>query len=52
MDEARRFYSGPWRQSIVERYGLEPDIEYFDVFALTDVSAGSVTELPARPASI
>jgi hypothetical protein len=44
--DAERFYSGPWRDGIVERYGMAPEIEYFDVFAITDNRADTVTELP------
>jgi hypothetical protein len=51
LEDAQRFYSGPWRQGIVERYGMEPEIEYFDVFAITDTRTGSVAELPARSAA-
>ena len=43
LEEAKAFYSGPWRQGIVERYGMEPQIEYFTVFALTDNAKGEVT---------
>jgi hypothetical protein len=40
--DADAFYSGPWRKGIVERYGMEPEIEFFDVFAITDNAAGTV----------
>ena len=43
--DAEAFYSGPWRTGIVERYGMEPEIEYFTVFALTDNAAGTVKVL-------
>ena len=42
IDHARSFYSGTWRDGIVERYGMEPQIEYFEVFAVTDNAHGSV----------
>jgi len=42
LEDARAFYSGPWRKGIVERYGMEPEIEYFEVFAVTDNAAGTV----------
>jgi hypothetical protein len=45
-EDAERFYSGPWRDGIVERYGMAPEIEYFEVFALTDNRLGTVTEFP------
>ena len=40
--DADAFYSGPWRKGIVERYGMEPEIDFFDVFAITDNAAGTV----------
>ena len=42
LKDAKAFYSGPWRKGIVERYGMEPEIEYFTVFCLTDNAAGEV----------
>jgi hypothetical protein len=48
LEDAKAFYSGPWRQGIVERYGMEPEIEYFTVFAITDNAEGSVKVL-GRP---
>ncbi len=45
-EDAERFYSGPWRAGIVERYGMEPEIQFFEVFALTDNRLGTVTEFP------
>lgn len=42
LEEAKAFYSGPWLRGIVERYGMEPEIEFFEVFAVTDNAAGSV----------
>lgn len=42
LEDAKAFYSGPWRQGIVDRYGMEPDIEYFTVFARTDNEKGEV----------
>ncbi len=44
---AEAFYSGPWRDGIVERYGMQPEIEFFDVFCITDNVAGSVAVLDA-----
>ena len=41
-EDAEAFYSGPWRAGIVERYGVEPEIEYFTVFCITDNAAGEV----------
>jgi hypothetical protein len=45
LEDAKAFYSGPWLQGIVERYGMKPDIEYFTVFAITDNSKNAVTVL-------
>ena len=49
LDDARAFYSGPWRDGIVERYGMQPQIEFYEVFALTDNARGTV-ELFEEPA--
>lgn len=48
LDDAKAFYSGPWRAGIVERYGMEPQIEYFSVFAITNNAEGTVKVL-GRP---
>ena len=45
LEDANAFYGGPWRQGIVQRYGMEPQIEYFTVFAITDNAEGSVKVL-------
>jgi hypothetical protein len=50
LDKAKSFYSGPWRQGIIERYGMEPEIEYFEVFCITDNAKGRV-EVLGRPKS-
>ncbi len=42
LEDAKAFYSGPWLKGIVERYGMEPEIEFFEVFAVTDTAAGTV----------
>jgi hypothetical protein len=36
---AEAFYSGPWREGIILRYGAPPRITYFDTFAIADVPA-------------
>jgi hypothetical protein len=41
-EDAKAFYGGPWLQGIVERYGMHPDIEFYEVFALTDNARGTV----------
>ena len=50
--DARAFYSGPWLAGIVERYGMHPHIEFYEVFALTDNARGTVELFrePRRPA--
>ncbi|TWG49273.1 MULTISPECIES: hypothetical protein [unclassified Aminobacter] len=45
LDDARAFYTGPWLNGILERYGTYPDIEYFETFALTENPGGRVTIL-------
>jgi len=42
IEHAKAFYGGPWRDGIVERYGMEPEIEYFTVFCVTDNERGEV----------
>lgn len=39
LADAKTFYSGPWLQGIIERYGNEPDIEYFEVFAVAQAQS-------------
>lgn len=51
LADAEAFYSGPWRSGIIQRYGMEPEIEFFTVFAKTDNEAGQVTILEAALAS-
>ena len=41
-EAAESFYSGPWLQGIIDRYGMEPEITFFEVFALTDNKADDV----------
>ena len=48
LEDAKAFYSGPWLQGIIERYGMEPQIEFFDVFCITDNSKGTV-EVHGKP---
>ncbi len=42
LEDAKAFYNGPWLKGIVDRYGMEPEIRYFTVFAVTDNDKGSV----------
>jgi hypothetical protein len=44
-EAADTFYSGPWRDGIVRRYGAAPRITFFDTFAIADVPARKVTTL-------
>ena len=37
---AEAFYSGPWRDGILARYGNDPTIQYFETVALTDKATG------------
>ncbi|WP_420133372.1 hypothetical protein [Rhodopseudomonas sp.] len=48
--DAEAFYSGPWWDGIIQRYGMAPEIEFFTVFAKTDNEAGTVTIVEAAPA--
>jgi hypothetical protein len=41
-EAAEAFYSGPWRQGIRERYGMDPQIRFFETACITDNSAGAV----------
>ena len=47
--DAEAFYSGPWLDGIVARYGMKPHIELYEVFAITDNTRGTVErfEVPA-----
>ena len=48
LEDAQVFYSGSWLDGIVERYGMHPQIEFYEVFALTDNARGTV-ELFTEP---
>src|SRR6266852_5497953 len=41
-EDAQLFYGGAWLDGIVERYGMRPQIEFYEVFALTDNAHGRV----------
>ena len=53
LEHARAFYSGLWLQGIIARYGTDPDIDFYEVFALTDNARGTVErfETPVLPSS-
>jgi hypothetical protein len=40
---AETFYSGPWREGIISRYGGPPRIRFFNTFAIADVPARKTT---------
>jgi hypothetical protein len=40
---AKQFYQGPWLAGILERYGMYPQIEYFNTVAVVDNPGGVVT---------
>jgi len=42
LEDARVFYSGPWLDEIVQRYGMQPQINFYEVFAVTDNVRGTV----------
>jgi hypothetical protein len=44
LEDAKAFYSGPWLDGIVQRYGMQPQIDFYEVFAVTD-NARSTVEL-------
>ena len=44
---AEAFYSGAWRHGIIDRYGVEPEIEYFDVFCITNNADKTIKTLEA-----
>jgi hypothetical protein len=41
LEDAQSFYGGSWLDGIVERYGMRPEIEFYEVFALTDNARGT-----------
>jgi hypothetical protein len=42
IEDAKAFYAGPWLDGIVQRYGMKPQIEFYEVFAVTDNASGKV----------
>jgi hypothetical protein len=50
---AERFYNGPWRDGIIERYGNPPRIQYFETVALADTASNYAGAMePARDAML
>jgi hypothetical protein len=45
---AKAFYSGPWLDGIVERYGSAPRVTYFETFAVAEAREGRVTTAVAE----
>jgi hypothetical protein len=39
---AEAFYSGPWLDGIRERYGMDPQIKYFNTACITDNSVEAI----------
>ena len=46
-EAAAAFYAGPWVDGIRERYGMDPQIRFFETACITDNAIGTVL-LPAR----
>ena len=51
IEDARAFYTGPWLDGIVERYGNYPKIEYFTTFAVCNALTGEVNYTEPKVAS-
>ena len=42
IEDAKAFYTGPWLEGIIQRYGMKPQIDFHEVFAVTDNTCGKV----------
>jgi len=42
IEDAKAFYTGPWLEGIIQRYGMKPQIDFCEVFAVTDNRCGKV----------
>ena len=42
IEDAKAFYTGPWLEGIIQRYGMKPQIDFYEVFAVTDTTCGKV----------
>jgi hypothetical protein len=51
-EDAKAFYSGPWLDGIVLRYGMQPEIDFYEVFAVTDNARGAVDLYDEQPTPI
>lgn len=40
LEAAQRFYKGPWLEGIRARYGVDPQIAYYETFAIADSASG------------
>lgn len=40
LEAAQRFYNGAWLDGIRARYGVDPDITYYETFAIADAPSG------------
>lgn len=41
-EAADALYAGPWRDNIIDRFGVEPDIVFFDSPVIVDNEAGEI----------
>ena len=39
---AEAFYTGPWLDGIRERYGMDPQIKFFQTACITDIASAAV----------
>ena len=42
MEDAKAFYTGPWLDGIRQRYGMDPQIKFFETACVTDNATGEV----------
>ena len=42
IEDAKAFYTGRWLEGIIQRYGMKPQIDFYEVFAVTDNTCGRV----------
>jgi len=40
--DAEAFYAGPWLDGIRQRYGMDPQIKFFETACITDNATGEV----------